>query len=107
MLPRTARARPGALIARCVGLALALSLSIGLVAGPTPAGAQDDPPQVPTQDIIPKPNSGSAPEEAGDRGGALQLLLPALIVAALGGAVWHLTRESRRARATAVPPPGR
>jgi uncharacterized protein HemX len=51
-----------------------------------------------TQDIVPQPNSGQAPEEAGDRGGALQLLILAVLVVAVGGAVLHLRRQSRRVR---------
>ena len=102
---RTALARPTMLIARCLGLVLVLVLAVSGL-GPTAAGAQDDPPEVPTQDIVPQPNSGRAPEEAGDRGGALQLLLPALIVAAIGGAAWHLTQQSRRARSGADRPTG-
>ncbi len=49
--------------------------------------------------IIPRPNSGAAPEDAGDRGGALQTVL---FVAVLGGVVVIgalVVRESRRVRA--------
>lgn len=60
--------------------------------------------EVPTQDIVPKPNSGRPPEEAGDRGGALQLLVLALIVGAVGFGGWRLSREIRQARSG--PPPG-
>ncbi|MEO7427855.1 MAG: hypothetical protein ABIY48_00585 [Acidimicrobiales bacterium] len=66
---------------------------------PGAALAQDPPPTgVPTPHIIPRPNSGHAPTEAGDRGGALQLGLLVVIVVGVGGAVVHLTRETRRAR---------
>jgi hypothetical protein len=54
---------------------------------------------VPAQDIIPEPNSGQAPEEAGDRGGVLQILVFMAMVAAIGGGVALMVRESRRARA--------
>lgn len=54
---------------------------------------------VPAQDMIPEPNSGQAPDEAGDRGGALQILVFAVMVAAIGGGVALMVRESRRARA--------
>lgn len=77
----------------------ALLSAVLLVATPVVARAQDEGPpsgQVPTQDIVPQPNSGEAPLEAGDRGGALQLMIPLLIVAAIGGGVWHLSREVRR-----------
>jgi len=54
---------------------------------------------VPTRDIIPKPNSGAEPEDAGDRGGALQsVLFVGLIVVVVGGGAW-LTVQSRKARA--------
>ena len=63
-------------------LVCALALSV-------PAAAQDGTPTsttvaVPSQDIVPRPNSGSAPKEAGDRGGALQIGLLALVVVAIG-----------------------
>jgi hypothetical protein len=51
---------------------------------------------VPGQDIIPDPNSGQAPEEAGDRGGALQLLLLVLIVVGLGVIAWRIAVSARR-----------
>ncbi len=57
----------------------------------TVVGATDD-------GIIPEPNSGDAPSEAGDRGGALQLALLVLVVAAIAGAVLALVRQSRRRR---------
>ena len=68
-----------------------------------PAAAQDGTPTsttvaVPSQDIVPRPNSGSAPQEAGDRGGALQIGLLALLVVAIGGAVLWVVHQSRRAR---------
>lgn len=55
--------------------------------------------RVPTQDIIPEPNSGAEPRDAGDRGGALQTVLFLGLVGAiaLGGAL--VIRQSRRARA--------
>lgn len=65
--------------------------------------AQDTPtPVVTAPDIIPQPNSGQAPAEAGDRGGALQLLILGAVVVAVGGAATHLVRQSRRARADSV-----
>ena len=82
---------------------LILWLVVGLtITGSTVVLAQEPPSTgMTTQDIVPKPNSGRAPTEAGDRGGALQLLLPAVLVAALGGGALHLRRQSRRARAEA------
>jgi hypothetical protein len=49
--------------------------------------------------IIPRPNSGAEPTEAGDRGGALQLGLLAVLVVVIGGAAVVVVRQSRRARA--------
>jgi uncharacterized protein HemX len=97
---------------RRVVLAVAVLFAAGAMA--LPAGAQVSPPgevdaasttqsptttdQVPTNDIVPQPNSGAPPEEAGDRGGALQLGLLGLVVAVIAGAVLLLVRQSRRAR---------
>lgn len=52
----------------------------------------------PVDDIIPKPNSGREPTEAGDRGGALQALVFALIVVGVGVIVAMIVREARRNR---------
>lgn len=49
--------------------------------------------------IIPRPDSGIAPDDAGDRGGPLQTVLLVLVV---GGVVFIaalVARESKRARA--------
>jgi hypothetical protein len=53
------------------------------------------------QDIIPRPNSGHEPTEAGDRGGALQIFVFVAIVAGVGGIVLLATRDVRRSRARA------
>lgn len=58
----------------------------------------DDAP-VPEQDMIPEPNSGRPPTDAGDRGGALQGGVFLLIVVGVGGIAVLAVRESRRARA--------
>ena len=77
---------------------LALLLVAALAVAP-PAAAQDGRGgQVPTQDIIPEPNSGEAPHEAGDRGGALQLLLLGAVVVAVAGGGWHIARQARQGR---------
>ena len=55
---------------------------------------------MPTQEIIPEPNAGHAPEEAGDRGGSLQLLVLVLVLAGIGGVAFHVTRQARRAGAS-------
>jgi hypothetical protein len=57
-------------------------------------------PAPPDQDIIPEPNSGQAPNEAGDRGGLLQLGLLALILVAVALIAWRIVHESRRNRAS-------
>lgn len=83
---------------------LAGALLAVAVLGPLgPASAQDPSTtttavEVPAQDIVPQPDSGTPPDEAGDRGGALQLGLLALVVVTIGGAVYGLVRQSRRAR---------
>ncbi|MBN2624618.1 MAG: hypothetical protein JXA83_14665 [Acidimicrobiales bacterium] len=63
-------------------------------------GSADEVGEEPLQgdDIIPKPNSGRHPAEAGDRGGALQVLVLGLIVAGVGGIAAMVMRESRRNR---------
>jgi len=48
--------------------------------------------------IIPRPNSGAEPTEAGDRGGALQVAVLVAIVVGVGVIVALVVRESRRAR---------
>ncbi|HEX6418367.1 MAG TPA: hypothetical protein VFZ77_07715 [Acidimicrobiales bacterium] len=70
------------------------------------APADDDAPtttadRVPTRDIIPDPNSGRPPSEAGDRGGALQALVFVLILAGLGAIAAVAARDVRRHRAAA------
>lgn len=79
-------------------------LALLLVAGiATPVAAQDPTSPsttagAPAPDIIPEPNTDAAPSEAGDRGGALQLGLLAVVVVVISGAVFALVRQSRRAR---------
>lgn len=87
---------------------MAIALALGALA--LPAGAQDPGSAtsttvaVPSQDIVPRPNSGVAPSEAGDRGGALQLALLGVVVVAIGGTVTRLVRQARRARGPAGAP---
>lgn len=59
--------------------------------------------EIPTRDIVPAPNSGEVPGDAGDRGGALQLALLAVVVLVIAGAAYGLVRQSRRARTTGQP----
>jgi hypothetical protein len=89
-------------VARPALLALAVVVTALALAGP--AAAQDPTGStttvgVPAQDIIPEPDAGAPPSEAGDRGGALQLGVLGLVVLAIAGAVLALVRQSRHARA--------
>lgn len=85
-------------------LVLVAAVALGPTAGSTAASAQTDEPvsttaPEPGGDIIPKPNSGAAPDDAGERGGALQTVL---FVGVMGGIVVMgllVVRQSRRARA--------
>ncbi len=94
---------------RCRALLVVLSGALILtlvVLAPSNARAQDTPPTgMTTPHIIPRPNSGHAPTEAGDRGGALQLGLLGLLVVSVSGAVVHLVRQSRRARSSSPQAP--
>lgn len=83
-----------------------MSLIGGLTAtAASPAWAQEDssssttpvPSAEEDPDIIPRPDSGREPEEAGDRGGALQLGLLALLLVGVGAIVALVVRDSRRA----------
>ena len=54
---------------------------------------------LPPGGIIPQPNSGHEPTEAGDRGGALQLAVFVGILAGvgvIGGLAWRESRKARR-----------
>lgn len=53
----------------------------------------------PGGDIIPEPNSGVEPQDAGDRGGSLQTILFIGIVVVIIGAGALIVRQSQRARA--------
>ena len=61
-------------------------------------------PAVPDQNIIPRPNSGQEPTEAGDRGGALQILVLVALVAGVGAMVVLVVRDARRSRARTAEP---
>ena len=57
----------------------------------------DDEP-LPGGDIIPLPDSGAEPEDAGDRGGALQITVFLVMLAGIALIVTLVVRESRKAR---------
>lgn len=85
---------------RAVVVVLLLVLTVLGSAAPVEAALIQDAPSttgVPAPDIIPRPDSGEAPTEAGDRGGALQLLVLGVVVIALTGGVVHVVRQARRA----------
>lgn len=75
-----------------------------LLAAPAASAQSDGEPTSTTErepggDIIPEPNSGTAPEDAGDRGGALQTVLFVGMVGGVAVMAWLVVRQSRRARA--------
>jgi hypothetical protein len=91
-------------------LALVIATTV-VAAAPAPVGAGQPDPGDPTteiepapgDDIIPLPDSGTEPEEAGDRGGALQVAVFVAIVAGLAAIVALARRDVRRSRARARP----
>jgi hypothetical protein len=104
---RRHRPRPGRLAAALLTLALVF-LAPAAAAGATarqaggPGTTEDtttDVTPVPDQRIIPLPNSGHEPTDAGDRGGILQVLVLVGIVAALGAIVLLIRRDMRRGAA--------
>jgi hypothetical protein len=113
MVPDRSRERIGA-VRRLVLLVLATLLVMLVALGNSAAQAQTDeqsdesdvPVQVrdatdqnvPGLGIIPKPNSGAYPEDASDRGGALQFTLLGLIVLFPIAAFVAIRRQGRRAR---------
>ena len=52
----------------------------------------------PINDILPQPNSGTAPEHPSDRGGWQQFMVFGLLVGGMGTIVLLVWRESRSAR---------
>ncbi|MDZ7674064.1 MAG: hypothetical protein U5K30_03220 [Acidimicrobiales bacterium] len=90
---------------RCVAVLVLVLATLGAL-GSTQANAGEpsttsttigDAPPAP--DIIPEPDSGSAPEDPGDRGGVLQTVLFVAVLGGIGGIGYLVVRESRRARA--------
>jgi hypothetical protein len=110
------------------GFAVLLVAALTVLAAAVPAGAavvasgsaqpaaqqpEDDPDgdpstddaPLPAQDMIPEPNSGRPPSDAGDRGGALQGVVLLLVVIGVGGIAVLAVRESRRARTRRIAGP--
>lgn len=82
-----------------LALLAAVLLIVALALTSSRVEAQDAPPTgAPAPDIVPQPNSGHPPTDAGDRGGGLQLLVLGVVVAGVAGATAHLVRQSRAAR---------
>jgi hypothetical protein len=102
--PRPAAAAP----ARAAGVAAVTQTTVpgGPADDPDGDASTDDAP-VPGGHIIPRPNSGREPEDAGDRGGALQVTVFLSIVAGLGAIGALAARDVRRAKRppAAGPPP--
>ena len=71
-------------------------------ADPDGDATTDDEP-LPGGDIIPQPDSGVEPEDAGDRGGALQLTVFVVMLAGIALIVTLIVRESRKARRARTP----
>lgn len=84
-------------------LAAALLVAVVGTASAPPAGAGEDSttteaeaPESPS--IIPRPNSGQEPDDAGDRGGTLQTIVFVIVVAGVVVIGALVVRESRKAR---------
>ena len=94
--------------AKVTGLVVLSVLGLALVGGAAtaqePGTTTTSLVEVPAQDIVPRPNTGEEPHDAGDRGGALQLAVLVLVVAAISACVALVVRQSRRARASGPKP---
>lgn len=83
-----------------------MALAIALTgAAPSAAVEGNDAPTTteppPAPNIIPEPGQGVAPQDPGDRGGALQTIVFLVIVggtAVMAGAVWRSSRKARAER---------
>ena len=83
------------MLRRSLIAALTSAFAAALTLAAHPAAAQDPTTTtteagevVPTRDIVPAPNSGDEPTEAGDRGGALQLGLLVVVLIGIGLVVY-------------------
>ena len=96
--------RPAAAVRRVVAAVLLLVAVVGpWSATASAAGVRQDAEQTTTTapdrpGIIPEPNSGEEPEDAGDRGGALQTVLFGLMLLGVVAIGFFVYRESRKAR---------
>jgi len=100
------------LVVCSVALSLACTLAVVLWPVSTPfaasAAAQEEPTEAPVVvrdadspvgEIIPRPNSGVAPQNPGDRGGAHQLLILGLMLTFMAIAFFSVRRSMKKARA--------
>jgi hypothetical protein len=91
----------GALFVGLLGAGQGVASAQSATTPAPPAPTSTAPVRLPSPDIIPAPNSGHAPRDAGERGGSQQTLLFALVclgLATLAGLIW---RDSRRKLAAA------
>jgi len=91
---RFARLLVGLLIVAAAGYTASFPVAAASSAQPEPPPSTIAPDE--EQGIIPEPNSGHEPREAGDRGGSLQLAVLAVIVTGVGVIAGFVVRESRR-----------
>lgn len=102
---RTGQLDRRVLLASAALLAIAIIGGVVLVAATADPGPRRDPAgqaeegEVPRPEIIARPNSGTAPQDPGDRGGWEQLALLGLLLAAMAGIGLVVFRGGRRARA--------
>ena len=104
--PAGAASRPAAGVSAGVALVRSPGQEPDAPADDGTGGSADDTvdepqPGAPEQDIIPRPNSGHEPTDAGDRGGALQILVFVAILAGVGTIGGLAARDVRRSRARA------
>ena len=93
---------------RALLLVVLVSLTVmALARAGVPAGAQSVEPQPrgtteatppPVQRIIPLPNSGHKPEDAGDPGGSLQVLLFVILIVGVSSIIGLALRDIRKAK---------
>ena len=102
---RMSRCRIAWLVAVAVSLALLFLVTPDLSAAPrqdsdsSQIEVDEQSPAEPAAEapsIIPRPNSGSAPDDPGDRGGWQQLSLLGLILIAVAAIFYLVRRESKR-----------
>jgi hypothetical protein len=77
---------------------LVLAFQAGPAAAQDPGSTSTTAGEITDTGIIPEPNAGEEPNDPGDRGGTLQLVVLGLVVVAIGGVVFAVARQSRRAR---------